>query len=173
MRFLLILILFISVGNLSFGQSNAHKKPKSKATTSSLRKIDRKSLTTFLNNKNDTLYVVNFWATWCKPCVAELPAFVSAANHFKGKPVKFQLISLDFESEMQTKLIPFLARKKLGISSWLMTDLDYDAWINSVSKDWGGAIPATLIFNNAQGKRKFIGSELSFEELEVEIKALL
>ena len=171
MRLLLILFFLIALGIQSFGQAIKPKTGKPKTNQGTIRKIDRKSLSTFLNNQNDTLYIVNFWATWCKPCVAELPAFVSAARHFKGKSVKFQLISLDFEGDLNTKLIPFLARKKLGISSWLMTDIDYDAWINTVSEDWGGAIPATLIFNNAKGKHKFIGNELSSEELVAEIKA--
>lgn len=153
------------------------QKVKQSSKISSVRKVevatlDIGGLKVLLANKSDTIYVVNFWATWCKPCVAELPSFVSAANQFKGQPVKIQLISLDFLSDFQ-KVKALLGKPKYApLNSLLMTNIDYDSWINLVSPEWGGAIPATLIFNNAKGKRKFIGNELTASALVSEIEAM-
>src|SRR5262245_56135521 len=62
---------------------------------------------------NDSVLVINFWATWCKPCVKELPNFEAAREEYKGKPVKFLLVSLDFKRELDARVIPFVKTKNL------------------------------------------------------------
>jgi thiol-disulfide isomerase/thioredoxin len=172
MRFYLTVLLAVLLSIGCFAQRKSQKTVQQSLRKVEVRLINTNELTSFLASTSDTIYVVNFWATWCKPCVAELPSFVSAANQYKGQPVKIQLISLDFKSDIQ-KVKQLLGRAKYGqLNSWLMTNIDYDSWINLVSPDWGGAIPATLIFNNAKGKRKFIGNELTAEELVTEIEAM-
>jgi len=172
MRFCFIIFIVTLLSVSSFAQKIKQKTAQPSLRKVDVRLIDTKELISFLANTSDTIYVVNFWATWCKPCVAELPSFVIAANQYKGQPVKIQLISLDFKSDVQ-KVKQLLDRPKYApLNSWLMTNIDYDSWINLVSPEWGGAIPATLIFNNAKGKRKFIGSELTADELASEIEAL-
>jgi thiol-disulfide isomerase/thioredoxin len=172
MRFYLTVLLAVLLSIGCFAQRKSQKTVQPSLRKVEVRLIDTKELTSFLASTSDTIYVVNFWATWCKPCVAELPSFVSAANQYKGQPVKIQLISLDFKSDTQ-KVKQLLGRAKYApLNSWLMTNIDYDSWINLVSPEWGGAIPATLIFNNAKGKRKFIGNELTAEELVAEIEAM-
>jgi thiol-disulfide isomerase/thioredoxin len=172
MRFCITVLLAVLISVSCFAQKKTPKTGQIPLRKVEVRLIDTKELTSFLANNSDTIYVVNFWATWCKPCVAELPSFVSAANQYKGQPVKIQLISLDFKSDIQ-KVKQLLGRAKYApLNSWLMTNIDYDSWINLVSPEWGGAIPATLIFNNAKGKRKFIGNELTAEKLVAEIEAM-
>lgn len=169
-HFIILIVTFLSVS--CFAQKKSSRTAQPSLRKVEVRLINTNELTSFLANTSDTIYVVNFWATWCKPCVAELPSFVSAANQYKGQPVKILLISLDFKSDVQ-KVKQLLGRPKYSpLNSWLMTNIDYDSWINLVSPEWGGAIPATLIFNNAKGKRKFIGNELSAEELVAEIEAM-
>ena len=172
MRFYLSVLLAVLLGVSCFAQRKSQKTVQPSLRKVEVRLINTNELTSFLASTSDTIYVVNFWATWCKPCVAELPSFVSAANQYKGQPVKIQLISLDFISDVQ-KVKQLLGRAKYTpLNSWLMTNIDYDSWINLVSPEWGGAIPATLIFNNAKGKRKFISNELTVEELVAEIEAM-
>jgi thiol-disulfide isomerase/thioredoxin len=126
-----------------------------------------------LQSNADTLYVVNFWATWCKPCVMELPSFEKAYQEFKDKNVKILLVSLDFESDLQTKLVPFVQRKKLQPEVWLLNETDYNSFIDKVDTSWQGAIPATLIFNNARKKRHFVEKELKHDELNTLINKYL
>ena len=60
--------------------------------------------------ESDTLFVINFWATWCKPCVEELPDFIKLDKQMEGKPFKMILVSLDFRSQITKRVIPFLNR---------------------------------------------------------------
>lgn len=101
-----------------------------------------------INQANDTVYVVNFWATWCKPCVAELPYFEELTEQYKEKPVKVILVSLDFERQIERKLIPFINKNQLHSEVIVLTDSKSVHWIDRVSDEWSGSIPATYIYKN-------------------------
>lgn len=114
-----------------------------------------------LNDANTT-YVVNFWATWCAPCVKELPHFEQLNS--ENKKVKVVLVSLDFKNQYEAKLLPFLKKKAIKSEVVLLTDKDYNTWLPAVDKDWSGSIPATLIIKN--GKKVFVEKMFaSYEEL--------
>ena len=100
-----------------------------------------------LHQKNDTTYVINFWATWCKPCVEELPHFMEINSQYADKKFKMILVSLDFKSQMESKLIPFVDTQGINAEVILLDDLDYNSWINKVNRSWTGSIPATVIYN--------------------------
>ncbi len=107
-----------------------------------------------LKLNNDTTYVFNFWATWCKPCVKELPLFEQAWREFRNDKVKIVLISLDFPNETEQKLIPFLNAHQLHPEIWVIYDVNVYEWMPQVDETWTtSAIPATLIRRN--GKRLF------------------
>src|ERR1043166_5834087 len=96
-------------------------------------------------SSKDTLYIVNFWATWCKPCIKELPSFDSLHVECAGKKRKVLLVSLDFREDLEKKLIPFLGNKKISAECVLLDETNGNDFINRIHKDWSGAIPATLI----------------------------
>jgi thiol-disulfide isomerase/thioredoxin len=112
--------------------------------------------------QNDTIYVINFWATWCKPCVEELPYFEELHNRYKGKKVKVLLVSLDFPDQIDKKLIPFIKEKQLNSEVVILTDGDANNWIPKIAEEWSGAIPATLVYD--KNKRSF--HEQSFETFD-------
>lgn len=115
--------------------------------------------------KNDTTYVINFWATWCKPCVKELPYFERVQEKYKDEKVQVILVSLDFKRQLKKKLKPFLEERKMKSKVVVLTDNKYNNWIDRVDTNWSGAIPVTVIYN-AKGRR-FIGKAVSdFEELD-------
>jgi thiol-disulfide isomerase/thioredoxin len=108
-----------------------------------------------LQNKSDTTFVINFWATWCKPCVEELPVFDSVLRYYPTEKVSLILVSLDFKSQYSTRLIPFINKNNPLPEVFLLDEPDYNTWIEKVDKSWSGAIPATLIFNGQTGRRYF------------------
>ena len=110
-----------------------------------------------LFKKNDTLYVVNFWATWCAPCVKELPYFEAFSKENSNQKVKVILVSLDFEKQKDSKLIPFLKKKKITSDVVLLLEKDYNNWLPKVDKNWSGSIPATLLIKG--NKRQFAEQE--------------
>jgi len=125
----------------------------------------------WLHFDNDTTYVVNFWATWCKPCVEELPWFEQLHEQFQGQKVKVVLVSLDFKKDLEKKLLPFVQSRKLKSTVVALTDSAYQNWIDKVNQAWGGAIPVTLVYNAR--KRAFKDDQFSdYEELEKMVKDL-
>ncbi|MEE4175885.1 MAG: TlpA family protein disulfide reductase [Bacteroides sp.] len=121
--------------------------------------------------ENDTIYVVNFWATWCAPCVREIPVFESVNEKYKDQKVKVLFVSLDFPNQLESRVIPFVERMDMKSEVILLNDTDSNRWIPLVSEEWTGAIPATLIYSN--GFRGFYEQEFHLEELEAIIKPLL
>lgn len=118
----------------------------------------------FLNQQDDIVYVINFWATWCKPCVEELPAFIALHEKYQDKKVKVLLVSLDFPDKIKEQLIPFIKIKNLQPEVILLDDPDQNSWIPKISEKWSGAIPATLIYSKS--KREFYEQSFTFERLE-------
>lgn len=116
----------------------------------------------YLEKDNDTIYVVNFWATWCKPCIEELPFLEQLQQDQKNQPVQVLLVSLDFANQIQSKLIPFINDHSLQSKVIVLDDPDANAWIDQVDERWTGAIPATLVYKRE--KRLFFNE--GFEDYE-------
>jgi thiol-disulfide isomerase/thioredoxin len=124
------------------------------------------------NYQNDTTYVINFWATWCAPCIAELPYFENMNKTYKDEKVKVVLISLDSKKAIDSKLRPFIQREKLMSHVVALTDTDYNTWIDKVNPDWDGAIPVTIIYNKEE--YEIIKGEFdNYEELNTIVKSYL
>ncbi|MDR6967804.1 thiol-disulfide isomerase/thioredoxin [Flavobacterium arsenatis] len=132
-----------------------------------VKSYDYNSLEYFLKKDNDTTYVINFWATWCVPCVEELPSFEKLNAEYRDKKVKVILVSLDISKQIESRLIPFMQKKKLQSKVVLLNDPDANAWIEKVDKNWSGAIPATIIYKKQN--RKFYERSFTYEELEKEV----
>jgi thiol-disulfide isomerase/thioredoxin len=133
--------------------------------------IKFEKLNSLLEEKGEKIQVINFWATWCAPCIKELPLF-EALTARNDPSVKVTLISLDFADELK-KVNSFISRRKIQSDVLLLDEIDYNAWIDRVEKTWGGAIPATLFINQRTGQRKFVERELKDGELEEVIASLL
>jgi len=128
--------------------------------------IKADQLSAWKNADTDTVYVLNFWATWCAPCVAELPDFEKLNREYGGKKVKVVLISNDFRRDVEKKLKPFVKRKKLKSTVVFMDETTPNTWIDRVSTDWSGAIPATLVVCKKRGFERFLEKQLHYETLE-------
>lgn len=130
---------------------------------------DFESFKPFLNPPNDSLYVLNFWATWCAPCVAELPYFEQLHQQYADKKVKVILVSLDFTNQLESKLLPFLQTKNLSPEVIVLDQKNVNQWIDQVDSRWSGAIPATLLIQ--EKKRAFYEQSFDYAELEKVVTA--
>ena len=148
---------------VAFADVNAQNK--------NVRIVDFETFETLLHKKNDTVYVINFWATWCVPCMKELPEFEKLNENYADENFKMILVSLDFKSTIESQLMPFIAKKDIRTDVLLLHEPDANAWIDKVDQSWTGAIPATVIYKN--NFRKFHEGSYTYSELEQIIKPLL
>ncbi len=109
--------------------------------------------------------VINFWATWCGPCVKEMP-LLEKLNH-EDKSVKVILVSMDYDLDPDpSKVKKFIDRKKILSQVVILAEENPNDWIEKIDKNWSGALPSTLVVNPNSGKRKFIQGELKEGDLE-------
>jgi thiol-disulfide isomerase/thioredoxin len=116
-----------------------------------------------METKDDTLRVINLWATWCKPCVEELPHFIAVGKELteKGEKVKFMLVAVEDKWE---KVHTFLQNRKGNF--YVLTEKDANVWIPQIDAKWEGEIPATLLLNTSQQIRSFRAKSFTKTELE-------
>ncbi len=141
---------------LFFGRANAQ-----------VQVVDFDGFEPYLHKQNDTAYVINFWATWCVPCVKELPAFEKLNETYGDEKVKVLLVSLDLIKHYNSKLLPFIEEKNIKSEVILLNDPRSNRWIDKVSPEWSSAIPATVIYKGK--KRSFYEQSFTYEELEKEL----
>lgn len=128
-----------------------------------LIRIDQ--LQTEIQSERDHIQVVNFWATWCAPCLKELPLFEKL--NAERSDVRVRLVSLDLDLDPNPeKVRNFVIRKKIKSEVIILDEKNPNEWIDKIDKSWTGALPATLVINNKTGKRKFVEKELHSGELE-------
>ncbi len=128
--------------------------------------IQADQITRWKQSDSDTVYVLNFWATWCAPCVAELPELEKLHAEYAGQAVKVILISTDFRRDVEKKVKPFVQRKALKSQVMFMNEPTPNDWIDLVSPQWTGAIPATLIVCKRRGFERLFEKQVTYEELE-------
>lgn len=134
------------------------------AVTAQVKLLSVDDLDKRIANGKDTTYVVNFWASWCAPCVAELPNFEKLRLANLNKPVKVLLVSLDFKSKLQKTVIPFVQKNQINAEVFLLNAQDRQADLQRIDKQWSGAIPATLFVNKQM--RRFYEKEFTETELK-------
>ncbi len=153
--FLLIFTLF-SCQNKTESTDNTEAKE--------VLSMDFEQLSAYMKPQGDTLYVFNFWATWCESCVEELPYFEMVNQDYKNKPFKMILVSLDFKKHFEDRLLPFVEKNNLKAQVIHLNAPNANEWINQIDTEWSGAIPATLIYN--QNKRLFFEQSFNLDELK-------
>lgn len=138
-----------------------------------VRMVNAEWISHMSKNKSDTVYVINFWATWCKPCIEELPYFEQLTAKYANQKLKVILVSCDFKKQIESRLIPFTKQKNIMSEVVFMNETNPDTWIGLVDKRFSGAIPATLIIKGDTGFRHFSEGETTFEELDHIVKPLI
>ncbi len=123
-----------------------------------------------LMNKSDSVLVISFWATFCKPCIEEIPYLQSISNKYKDEKVKLLLVSLDLAAFYPNTIEAFAKKHNFNSQIVWLNETDADHFCPKIDKSWSGAIPATLIINNKTGYKKFVEEQMKPEVFEMELK---
>jgi len=167
------ILLFILMAMMSL-QNQGQNTKKNMSGLLSVTNVDHKVTVVNFNKledivtKNDNkLYVVNFWATWCRPCVMELPDFMEVNKSYRDNPnFRMILVSLDLAKEVESVVRPFLVKNKIDVDVLLLDDnKKMNSWIPAIDSKWSGSIPATVFYRN--------GKKLEFKESKMEKKELV
>lgn len=154
---LILLVLFSYTG--SFAQS-------------SIQAVDAAMLNQRVTHP-DTVYIVNYWATWCIPCIKELPYFESIQKKYSNKPVKVLLVSFDFKEQYPEKLEQWVTTKKLQCEVLWFSEPKPNDFIPKLNKNWSGALPATTITYKKKNFYQFTEETVTESTLEGILNNLL
>ena len=133
------------------------------STDKKVSTINLQQLQTKVQREDDTLYVVNFWATWCRPCVKEMPYFDEANKQFAAQKVKVIFVSLDAVKDL-LRVGNFVDERKISAETYLLDAGNPNVWIDQIEPKWSGSIPATIIYKN--------GKKVGFFEHDFEQQSL-
>lgn len=123
--------------------------------------------------KSDSPTIINFWATYCIPCLKEIPYFEEAVKDHKKEGVKLLLVSLDFKEEYPDKLSNFVNKRKFTSPVVWLDETNADYFCPKIDSSWSGVMPATLFINNKKSVRSFFEEEMPKEKFEEELKKIL
>jgi len=124
-----------------------------------------KQLVDRISAHKDTTYIINFWATWCGPCVRELPQFDKLQQIYEGKPVKVIMASFDFKESYPDKLATYISRKNILPEVIWWSETNANEFIPKIDNNWSGALPATLVVNGTSKFHAFIERPATAEEI--------
>ncbi|MFI5154844.1 MAG: TlpA disulfide reductase family protein [Chitinophagales bacterium] len=137
-----------------------------------IKKINVKDLQAYIQESSHPL-IVNFWATYCVPCIEEIPYFQKAVVNYKDKGIELLLVSLDLPGYFPEKITAFAQDKHFTAPIVWLNETNADYFCPIVDKRWSGGIPSSLFINNKTHFRKFFERQLTEQQLEETIQNML
>ncbi|MBK9097354.1 MAG: TlpA family protein disulfide reductase [bacterium] len=160
---MIVVLIFVGISPITFSQAKDSYKVEI-INVSDLEKI--------INENDDQALLINVWATWCAPCREEFPELVKLANDYSNK-VRVVGISVDEKGDLDSKVIPFLKNQKASFQNYLLKVIDPEDFINALNEKWGGAIPATFIYDKEGNQKEMIVGKQTYEVFESAIKKVI
>jgi len=162
--FLLLPALLMGCGGTDddAGSSSTQAKHSSSPT---LKTVTHEEAMRAVEEGEGTVTIVNFWATWCVPCVEEFPSFMRLDRELDDRGVDVMFISTDFPDQ-KTKVVDFLAKQGVTGTSYLKASGNTTEFVNNFSPEWTGAVPATFVYGSEGTLLAFWEGKVSYEELK-------
>ena len=162
MKILSVIIFFV----LAFYSCQQEYKPD----LTTIDKFDK--IENIFKKNNDSVYVINFWATTCPPCLKEMPLFEKASVEHKKDKFKVYLVNIDEKERGEKKIVPFLTKLKIHNKVFALIDEDMSTWTGKINPEWYGALPYTVIYKGDK-KKYFFGAFKDENDLEKAIQSFL
>jgi len=162
---ILSLLLFSLVGSINHALAQSNISPQ-------LKIINVTELSELINANKDRVLLINVWATWCIPCREEFPDLVRIAKSYNEK-IRVVGISIDDFEVLDSKVISFLKNQKVEFENYLIKVIEPEDFINLLSKEWSGAIPATFIYDKDGKQKEILIGKQSYKSFEQAVKKVI
>lgn len=120
---------------------------------------------------NDTTYIINFFATWCGPCIQEMPVINKFYQSTKDKKIQLIFVSLD-GGIAPAKLTKFIKKQKMEAPVFILNESSDFSWLSYIDQRWQGGIPATMVVNSEKKVKAFFETPMENGQLEFYLKKL-
>jgi len=160
---LILLVLFSTITEPNVSQTK--KLPE-------VEVINVEKLKKIIDENRDRAILINIWATWCIPCREEFPDLVKIANDYKDE-VRVIGISLDEPEILDTQVIPFLKSHNAEFENYILKTVEPEDFINLLSKEWSGAVPATFIYDKKGYQKEILIGKQSYNSFEKAVKKVI
>jgi thiol-disulfide isomerase/thioredoxin len=137
-----------------------------------VRPINESALKALIRERRGKMLLLNIWATWCAPCVAEFPDLVKCSQAFDTSAVEVVAISADYPDEIESKIIPFLRKVNVPFRVYVAQFDRQEDFINAVNPKWSGALPASLIYDKQGIERFFHVGQQSYDDFMSQIQKI-
>lgn len=137
-----------------------------------IKKVKITEVEEYIKNSDHPL-VVNCWATWCAPCIEEIPYFMETVKKYSDQKVELLLVSLDFPTSYPAKIQELVKKKKFEATFFWLNETNADYFCPKIDPKWDGTLPSTLLVNNKTGYRQFFGRPMTDRQVELEVKKLV
>jgi thiol-disulfide isomerase/thioredoxin len=145
----------------------------SRGSSSLVRPINETGLQQLIKQSRGKVVLLNFWATWCEPCVEEFPALMKIAQQFQPQGLQVVFVNIDEPEDVDGKVLPFLKAQGVAFRTYIKRTKDDEAFINAIDEKWSGAIPATFIYDTNGTLVKRMVAQQSFETFAEAVQPLL
>jgi len=158
MKHLLYTICFSLIASFGFSQT--------------IRKVKVTEVEDYIKNSDHPI-VLNCWATWCAPCVEEIPYFMETVKKYSDQKVELLLVSLDFAKSYPTKIQELIKKKNFEATFFWLNETNADYFCPKIDPKWDGTLPSTLFVNAKTGYRKFFGRPMTDRQIALEVSKLV
>lgn len=159
----LLILLVIAVFSFSTCTTNEEKNNNA---INNVKVINTDELKKIVAERNGNILFINIWATWCVPCIEEFPDIVKLYKNYNNNGIDFLSLSVDLVSEKESKVIPFLQKHNAEFSTYIIDEKKSEEVINFINKEWSGAVPVTIIYNENGEQTAFLEGLQSYESFK-------
>ncbi|WP_207510884.1 TlpA disulfide reductase family protein [Longitalea luteola] len=136
-----------------------------------IKKVKITEVEEYIKNSDHPL-VVNCWATWCAPCVEEIPYFMETVKKYSDQKVELLLISIDFATSYPSKIQELINKKQFDATFFWLNETNADYFCPKIDPKWDGTLPSTVFINNKTVYRQFYGRPMTDRQIELEVSKL-
>lgn len=128
--------------------------------------VSIETLKSRLSQLKGQVAVVNFWATWCEPCVEEMPELIEFDRKYRTKSVRFLSVSADHPDDLEDRILPYMKKAEIHFPVLVVGGESPDDLVKAVDPKWQGSLPATFVYDRDGNRVKAWFEKITLSDLQ-------